>query len=79
MSDSFVRAWEVVKAMNPQWMEYYNMLESIRESGITNMFGAAPHLAEYAGITYGLAEQILISWMENYDELMAHPDYRRND
>ena len=29
---AFEQAWSVVKAMNPEWMEYYNMLESIREA-----------------------------------------------
>tara|TARA_R100000008_G_C3494503_1_gene120431 strand:- start:93 stop:332 length:240 start_codon:yes stop_codon:yes gene_type:complete len=78
MSNSFDHAWAVVKAINPEWMEYYNLLENIRESGIVNMFGAAPHLANIAGIDEGLAKEIHLSWMENYDELMAHPDYRRN-
>tara|TARA_R110002012_G_scaffold258574_5_gene439082 strand:- start:244 stop:465 length:222 start_codon:yes stop_codon:yes gene_type:complete len=69
---AFEQAWSVVKAMNPEWMEYYNMLESIRESGITNMFGAAPYLAEYAGIDGELAERVLMSWMENYAEIKAN-------
>lgn len=29
-----------------EWTKYYKALEVIRESGITNMFGAAPYLRE---------------------------------
>ena len=28
--------------IKPEWTKYYKALEVIRESGITNMFGAAP-------------------------------------
>ena len=52
-----------------EWSDYYNMLESIRQSGITNMFGAAPYLAKFAGIDKKLASQVLASWMHNYNEL----------
>ena len=76
---SFEKAWSVVKAINPEWMEYYQLLERIRESGVTNMFGATPYLARAAGIPHGLAQEILISWMENYEELMVHPDYSHDN
>ena len=53
------------------------MLEAIRQSGITNMWGASPYLAEFAGITQGLAKEVLVSWIENYDELknLYWPDF----
>ena len=55
--------------INHKWKDYYIMLEAIRQSGITNMWGASPYLAEFAGITQGLAKDVLLSWIENYDEL----------
>ena len=55
--------------INHKWKDYYIMLEAIRQSGITNMWGASPYLAEFAGITQGLAKDVLISWISNYDEL----------
>ena len=55
--------------INPEWKDHYIMLEAIRKSGITNMWGASPYLAEFAGITQGLAKDVLVSWIENYDEL----------
>jgi len=55
--------------INHKWKEYYIMLEAIRQSGICNMWGASPYLAELAGITKSLAKDVLLSWIENYDEL----------
>lgn len=55
--------------INEGWKEYYILLEGIRKSGICNMWGASPYLAEFAGIDHKLAQQILCSWIENYDEL----------
>ena len=55
--------------INPEWKEYYLVLEGIRRSGICNMWGASPYLAEFAGITQSLAKDVLLSWIENYDEL----------
>ena len=55
--------------VNHQWKNYYLLLEGIRCSGIVNMWGAAPYLAELAGITQSLAKDVLMSWISNYDEL----------
>ena len=53
-----------------EWEEYYQMLEAIRKSGITNMFGAAPYLREFCPeLSRDEANQILGNWMRNYDEL----------
>ena len=55
--------------INEEWKEYYILLEGIRESGICNMWGASPYLAELAGIDHKLAQKILCSWIKNYDKL----------
>ena len=47
--------------------EYFIYLEQLRRSGVTNMFGAAPYLADEFGLEMGVARNILVSWMENYD------------
>ena len=49
---------------------YYQYLEELRQSGATNMFGAAPYLQEEFGLDKREAEAILLSWMLNYDELL---------
>ena len=51
------------------WYEHYKTLEAIRISGIVNMYGAAPYLAEWNGIDKNLARQVLANWMHNYSEL----------
>lgn len=52
-----------------EYAEYYSYLNNLRASGITNMYGAAPYLANEFGITKDKARKILSSWMENYDEV----------
>lgn len=52
------------------WIDYYRILEGIRQSGITNMFGAAPYLKEFCPeLSHDEAKEILLSWMTNYSEL----------
>jgi hypothetical protein len=55
--------------INHDWEAYYKLLEGIRRSGICNMWGAAPYLAELAGINQRQATEVLVSWISNYDEL----------
>lgn len=52
------------------WEEYYQTLENIRQSGITNMFGAAPYLREFCPeLSPRLAQAILVNWIHNYNAL----------
>lgn len=57
--------------INLEWKEYYMILEGIRRSGICNMWGASPYLAELANIDHKLAKEVLCSWIKNYNELKA--------
>lgn len=58
------------RPIKEEWIEYYQMLEAIRKSGVTNMFGAGPYLREFAPeLTRDDASKILCNWMANYDEL----------
>lgn len=53
-----------------EWECYYQMLEAIRKSGVTNMFGAAPYLREFCPeLSREESNKILSNWMSNYDEL----------
>lgn len=53
-----------------EWMEYYKILEAIRRTGATNMWGAAPYLKECCKeLTEQQANDILVSWIANYAEL----------
>lgn len=56
-------------AYKAKWTEYYVYLEVLRQSGIVNMFGAVPYLAEdYPELDN--PREVLMSWMKNYDSLV---------
>ena len=47
--------------------EYMVFLDSLRKSGITNMFGAAPYLSEeFEELSIREARNVLTYWMENF-------------
>lgn len=55
-----------------EWEKYYKMLEAIRQSGITNMFGASPYLKEFCPeLSEKESREILCNWITNYDKLNA--------
>jgi len=60
-----------------EWEQYYKILEAIRESGITNMFGAAPYLKELCPeLSHKEAQAVLVNWMRNYNELSKKYGWR---
>lgn len=52
-----------------RWSKHYQTLEEIRQEGIVNMWGAAPILSERDNISQRLANEILSSWIANYDAI----------
>lgn len=42
---------------------YFKFLDALRESGVTNMFGAAPYLAGAFTLSNSEAREILQEWM----------------
>jgi len=46
----------------------YIWLNNLRESGVINMFGAAPVLADDLGLTTKEAKEILVGWMNWVNE-----------
>lgn len=48
--------------------EYLRYLDALRESGATNMFGAAPYLTETFSLSKSEARTILSYWMETFAE-----------
>lgn len=48
--------------------EYFNFLDSLRDSGVTNMFGAGPYLQEVYGLSRHEARDIVLEWMQTYSE-----------
>ena len=43
-------------------------LDDLRESGATNMFGAAPYIVEEFGVERREAQQYLKNWMQTFAE-----------
>ena len=57
-----------IKAPKPEQQEYYDWLEELRQSGITNMLGASPYLAEEFGLSRTEAREILSDWMDGHSD-----------
>mgnify|MGYP004451380943 FL=1 len=43
-------------------------LDSLRESGITNMFGATPYIEKRFGVNSEEARRFLVTWMDTFEE-----------
>jgi hypothetical protein len=48
--------------------ECFQYLDHLRESGVTNMYGAAPYLEEEFAISSRSARAILGKWMKSFSE-----------
>ena len=46
--------------------EYFEYLDMLRETGVTNMFGAGPYLQEAFGVNLYEAKKIVLEWMETF-------------
>ena len=48
--------------------EVFRYLDELRESGVTNMYGASPSLIEEFDCTRGESQQLLKKWMDTFNE-----------
>ena len=49
--------------------EYFKFLDELRDSGITNMFGAGPFLEDaYPELNKQEAKSVLMEWMKSFDK-----------
>jgi len=55
--------------------EHLEYLDELRESGVVNMFGSAPYLAEEYGLDKNESRKIVAYWMTSFDE--RHPEKER--
>jgi len=67
-----------------EWKEYFIFLNVLRESGVANMFGATPYLAEHfpdaedaEGNPFTMRQwrKVLMFWMQNFDEINRRLDW----
>lgn len=49
----------------------FTYLDNLRESGITNMFGSAPYVAEEFDVNIQEARELVSEWMRTFSE--RHP------
>lgn len=49
--------------------EHYDYLMWLRDSGETNMWGAAPYLQREFGLSYKDSKDILIEWIKSFEEV----------
>ena len=52
--------------------DHLTFLDELRESGVTNMFGAGPYLRETFGLSRAESHEILAYWMTSFEE--RHPE-----
>lgn len=52
--------------------KYFVYLDELRESGVTNMFGAAPYLEDEFDLDRKEAKAVLVEWMRTFNE--RHPE-----
>ena len=55
--------------MNEEFkQEVFDYLVELRNSGVTNMFGAAPYLQQAFGLTRHEARKVLGEWMNSFNK-----------
>lgn len=52
--------------------EVFRFLDSVRESGVINMFGAAPYVQESFDVSRNEAKTLLLEWMDTFAERMKN-------
>lgn len=58
--------------------KYFDWLEDLRKSGITNMYGAVPYLVtRFKELNEKSATEVLAFWMKHYEELMVQRGWTR--
>jgi hypothetical protein len=48
--------------------EHLKFLDELRESGVTNMFGATPFIEEEFGLNHDRSVEILVYWMRTFTQ-----------
>lgn len=56
--------------------KYFEFLESLRRSGVTNMYGATPYLIEAFNLRKDIAHLVLSTWIRKYNELSEYYNWR---
>lgn len=68
---SYLKGQKETKMEKPDFVtqEHLEFLDDLRESGVTNMFGATPYLEEeFPELNYDQSKKVLIYWMKTFSE-----------
>lgn len=67
---------QLLKAIGPSDLTgYFEFLDELRESGATNMFGAAPYLVDhFTGMSLSEARTVLTAWQRTFSIAMPAED-----
>lgn len=55
----------------PDKEEVFAFLDILRESGVTNMYGAGPYVEDSFGCDHRDARKLVIEWMKTFNQ--RHP------
>lgn len=56
---------------------YFKYLDDLRESGVTNMFGAGPYLQARFNLSKSKAQDVLWRWIDSFEEHKAQKEQSR--
>lgn len=59
-----------------EWVDFFKFLDGLRESGITNMFGAGAYVEKAFRVDRRKAQAIVLSWMETFGDGKESPEER---
>ena len=48
--------------------DYFDYLVELRDSGVTNMWGAAPYLEDKFWLEPSEAKEVLVLWIKSFEE-----------
>ena len=63
----------------PTQEEVNVFLDNLRESGVTNMWGATPYIEEHFEVNYEESKEFLITWMDTFSERHNENEEEAND
>ena len=49
--------------------DYFDYLVELRDSGVTNMWGAGPYLEDKFYLTKQEAKEVLVLWIKSFEEV----------
>ena len=68
---------EDVSNNEEKYYKYFDWIEKLRQSGVTNMYGAVPYIQDHFLITDEEATVLLVYWMNHYNDLFEKRGWKR--